>query len=154
MTDATRIAELATLIRVLKREVAELEPRIVSVKAQLAASEAELLNLQPARQPKAEPDEPNNVDESGLRTDGPTVQEYVDHGFLASGYPPKGYASRSTPEEVAAAIAAQEHTAGNVAQESALTPPAGENLDPSQSTETSSASDADQAPAPHDEAQA
>ncbi|MBX5238629.1 hypothetical protein [Rhizobium sp. NLR22b] len=42
-----------------------------------------------------------------LRQDGPTVEEYVAAGYSASVYPPKGYASRSTPEEIAAAIAAQ-----------------------------------------------
>lgn len=42
-----------------------------------------------------------------LRQDGPTVGEYVEAGYPASAYPPKGYASRSTPEEIAAAIAAQ-----------------------------------------------
>jgi|SRR5882757_7843706 len=47
-----RIIELATLIRALKREVVDLEPRLVAVKKQLEDSEAELLELQPARQPK------------------------------------------------------------------------------------------------------
>ena len=43
----------------------------------------------------------------GLRLDGPTVAEYVKAGYLAANYPPEGYASRSTEEDVAAAIAAQ-----------------------------------------------
>ncbi|OYY60772.1 MAG: hypothetical protein B7Y61_23070 [Rhizobiales bacterium 35-66-30] len=47
----------------------------------------------------------------GLRHDGPTVAEYVAAGYLASNYPPLGYASRSTEEEIAAAVAAQ--TSGN-----------------------------------------
>jgi hypothetical protein len=37
-----------------------------------------------------------------LKQDGPTVAEYVAAGYPASQYPPKGYASRSTPEEIAA----------------------------------------------------
>lgn len=41
----------------------------------------------------------------GQREDGPTVAEYVAAGYLAENYPPTGYASRSTPEEIAAAIA-------------------------------------------------
>lgn len=41
------------------------------------------------------------------REDGPTVAEYVAAGYLASNYPPSGYASLSTPDEIAAAIAAQ-----------------------------------------------
>jgi hypothetical protein len=47
------------------------------------------------------------ADENGLRTDGPTVAEYVEAGYQASNYPPNGYASRSTAEEIEAAIAAQ-----------------------------------------------
>lgn len=137
MTDATRIAELATLIRVLKREVAELEPRIVSVKAQLAASEAELLNLQPARQPKADVAEAA-ADANQTETAQPDPAD-VPH------------AEPLAPEDGV--------------QASTLTPPAGENLDPSQSTETSTEADpagtvaqpaqeADKAPAAHDEAKA
>jgi hypothetical protein len=47
------------------------------------------------------------ADENGLRTDGPTVAEYVEAGYQAGNYPPTGYASRSTAEEIDAAIAAQ-----------------------------------------------
>lgn len=42
-----------------------------------------------------------------LRTDGPTVAEYVERGYQATAYPPAGYASRSTADEIAAAIEAQ-----------------------------------------------
>lgn len=41
------------------------------------------------------------------RENGPTVAEYVAAGYLAVNYPPGGYASVSTDEEVAEAIAAQ-----------------------------------------------
>ena len=44
---------------------------------------------------------------SGLREDGPTVAEFVAAGYQASGYPPEGYASRSTREEIDAAMTAQ-----------------------------------------------
>lgn len=47
------------------------------------------------------------ADENGLRTDGPTVAEYVEAGYQASNYPPVGYAARSTAEEIDAAIASQ-----------------------------------------------
>jgi hypothetical protein len=43
-----------------------------------------------------------------IRTDGPTIAEFVAAGYPAKNYPPAGYASKSTPEEIAAAIAAQE----------------------------------------------
>lgn len=43
-----------------------------------------------------------------LRDDGPTVAEFVKAGYLASNYPPEGYAARSTPEEIAVAIDAEE----------------------------------------------
>lgn len=42
-----------------------------------------------------------------LLDDGPTVEEFVAAGYPAANYPPKGYASRSTKEEIAAAIAAE-----------------------------------------------
>lgn len=38
---------------------------------------------------------------------GPTVEEYVAAGYDAEKYPPTGYESRSTPEQIAAAIEAQ-----------------------------------------------
>lgn len=43
----------------------------------------------------------------GLRFDGPTIAEYVAAGYQASNYPPQGYVSRSSDEEIAAALAAQ-----------------------------------------------
>lgn len=52
-------------------------------------------------------DDKQHVDPDGLRLDGPTVDEYVKAGYVARNYPPRGYASRSTEEEIAAAIAAQ-----------------------------------------------
>lgn len=48
------------------------------------------------------------ADADGLRLDGPTVAEYVAAGYKASAYPPEGYASRSTPEEVADALNAEQ----------------------------------------------
>jgi hypothetical protein len=56
------------------------------------------------------------ADENGLRTDGPTVAEYVEAGYQASNYPPVGYASRSTAEEIEAAIAAQKPEADSDAE--------------------------------------
>lgn len=44
---------------------------------------------------------------SGLRDDGPTVAEWVEAGYLAANYPPDGYASRSSQEEIDAAIELQ-----------------------------------------------
>lgn len=61
-----------------------------------------------ARSPKKpQPEVPQTDVPQPLRTDGPTVAEFVAAGFLASEYPPQGYAARSTPEEIAAAIGAQ-----------------------------------------------
>lgn len=42
-----------------------------------------------------------------LRQDGPTIADYVAAGYKASSYPPHGYVSRSTPEEIAVAVAAE-----------------------------------------------
>lgn len=52
--------------------------------------------------------------EPTLRPDGPTVAEYVAAGYLASNYPPSGFVPRSTPEEIAAAIAAQQGEAAGL----------------------------------------
>lgn len=46
--------------------------------------------------------------EDFAQADGPTIEEYVAAGYDASNYPPDGYASRSTDEEILAAIEAQE----------------------------------------------
>lgn len=48
-----------------------------------------------------------NVPGEELRTDGPTVAEFVEAGYRASNYPPFGYASCSTDDEIAKAIAEQ-----------------------------------------------
>jgi hypothetical protein len=50
---------------------------------------------------------------------GPTVAEYVAAGYPAETYPPAGYESRSTPEEIAAAIEAQKAAAEAAAAEKA-----------------------------------
>lgn len=42
-----------------------------------------------------------------LSGSGPTVAQFVAAGYLAKDYPPEGYASRSTPEEIAQAISDQ-----------------------------------------------
>lgn len=75
------------------------EPHPVSPerKAELVAAGFTIIDAVFA--PKGEPD--------ALRDDGPTVEEYVSAGYQAVNYPPSGYASRSTPEEIEAAIAAQ-----------------------------------------------
>jgi hypothetical protein len=44
---------------------------------------------------------------SALRGDGPTVAEFVEAGYQASGYPPEGYSSRGAQEEIDAAMTAQ-----------------------------------------------
>ncbi|HEV2155409.1 hypothetical protein [Bradyrhizobium sp.] len=46
--------------------------------------------------------------EGVVRQDGPTVSEWVAAGYAADAYPPTGYASKSTQEEIDAAIAQQE----------------------------------------------
>ncbi|WP_019170674.1 hypothetical protein [Pseudaminobacter salicylatoxidans] len=81
------------------------EPHPVSPerKAELLAAGFKIIDAQFDPRPKA-----NGEDGDKLREDGPTVGEYVDAGYLAKNYPPEGYASRSTPEEIAAAIAAQD----------------------------------------------
>jgi len=41
------------------------------------------------------------------RLDGPTIAEWVDAGYPASKYPPKGFAPQSSAEEIAEAIEAE-----------------------------------------------
>jgi hypothetical protein len=40
-----------------------------------------------------------------LKDNGPTLEEYMKHGYKASTYPPAGYVSKSSKEEIDAAIA-------------------------------------------------
>lgn len=47
----------------------------------------------------------------GPRQDGPTVAEFVAAGYKASNYPPEGYAPRSTVEEIAEALKAEQDAA-------------------------------------------
>lgn len=51
-------------------------------------------------------------DPDKLREDGPTVAEYVKAGYSAMKYPPNGYVSKSTPEEIHAARVAEDPTYG------------------------------------------
>lgn len=44
---------------------------------------------------------------SELKQDGPTVEAWVEAGYRASNYPPRGYESKSSAAEIEAAIAAQ-----------------------------------------------
>ena len=53
---------------------------------------------------------PNQLDANGLKLDGPTIAEFVEAGYLAVNYPPEGYASRSSQEEIDAAIETQKET--------------------------------------------
>ena len=44
---------------------------------------------------------------TGLKLDGPTIAEFVEAGYLATNYPPEGYASRSSQDEIGLAVQAQ-----------------------------------------------
>lgn len=52
----------------------------------------------------------NQLDANGLKLDGPTIAEFVAASYPAVNYPPEGYASRSSQEEIDAAIDAQKET--------------------------------------------
>lgn len=43
------------------------------------------------------------LDANGKKVDGPTVAQFVAAGYNPANYPPAGYASRSTDDEIAAA---------------------------------------------------
>ena len=53
---------------------------------------------------------PSQLDANGLKLDGPTIADFLVAGYLAVNYPPEGYASRSSQEEIDAAIEAQKET--------------------------------------------
>ena len=53
---------------------------------------------------------PNQLDPNGLKLDGPTIAEFLAASYLAVNYPPEGYASRSSQEEIDAAIDAQKES--------------------------------------------
>jgi hypothetical protein len=60
--------------------------------------EADLAAQETAEHGAKQPEAP----EGKLKEDGPTIAEWVAAGYSADAYPPSGYASRSTPEEIAA----------------------------------------------------
>lgn len=63
-----------------------------------------------------EPEKPAIVlNEAGLRTDGPTLPQFVEAGYLAENYPPKGYTDKRTDEELAEALKAKNALAGSSA---------------------------------------
>lgn len=65
-----------------------------------------------------------------LKKDGPTVAEFVKAGYLAKNYPPSGYASKSTAEEIADAIKADEAAATAKARSPESVKAALDKLDP------------------------
>ena len=52
----------------------------------------------------------SQLDANGLKLDGPTIAEFVAAGYPAVNYPPEGYASRSSQEEIDSAIEAEKET--------------------------------------------
>ncbi|MEI5996817.1 hypothetical protein H3V53_06265 [Paraburkholderia bengalensis] len=94
-TDAATALEAAN--------AAEVEQENAALQAQIDATKAKLDGR------KAKKQAADGAD--ALRTDGPTVAEYVAAGYQAVNYPPQGYASRSTAEEIAAAVKAQAEAA-------------------------------------------
>lgn len=90
-----------------------------SYRRRLMASVAGAAAAGALSQPAAESPEPAREPETKsdaltLKQDGPTVEEWVLAGYAAEHYPPHGYASRSTEEEIQAAITAQKDAASHV----------------------------------------
>lgn len=69
---------------------------------------AEILRLRVSEGQSTDAKAPQEKKLSELKQDGPTIEEWVLAGYAAKGYPPHGYASRSTDAEIQAAIAAQD----------------------------------------------
>ena len=57
--------------------------------------------------PKEEAELTAPKEETALKQDGPTIEAWVAAGYKASKYPPAGYVSKSSKEEIDAAIAAE-----------------------------------------------
>lgn len=55
------------------------------------------------------------LNEAGLRTDGPTLPEFIAAGYLAENYPPQGYTDKRTDAELAEALKAKNALAGSSA---------------------------------------
>lgn len=49
-----------------------------------------------------------------LRTDGPTLAEYIAAGYSKESYPPEGYAAKADPAEAALAEKAKQHLEASV----------------------------------------
>lgn len=80
------------------------EAKLEKDKAQVDDDEAKLKADEAQRQEA----EANKAKASELREDGPTIAEFCAAGYSAHGYPPAGFKSRSSDDEILAAIEAQE----------------------------------------------
>jgi hypothetical protein len=69
------------------------EKRLTAAHEVLGKAEGDLVGVHTTKQVIA-----------GEKWDGPTVEEFVERGYSAKNYPPPGYASRSTPEAIKAAV--------------------------------------------------
>ena len=90
---------------------AQLKTDLEAAKAKTDAADAKHLELLRQEQAKASAAFPFTSDaaaKADLRTDGPTVAEYVAAGYSPRSYPPGGYAPKSTAEEITAAVAAED----------------------------------------------
>lgn len=63
-----------------------------------ATGSAAISEAAPDGQSQLEPEVAKGV---SLRTDGPTLPEYIAYGYKAESYPPPGYADKRTPEQIA-----------------------------------------------------
>ena len=91
-TDPTEVAVLAGRIIELKNEVAAAAPASSSkAEAPPVPAQAPKSAFKPATRsvPKSAPAP------AALRTDGPTLAEYVAAGYSAANYPPSGYAAKA-----------------------------------------------------------
>lgn len=84
------------LIRTHEGKVVEAGPGVsgslvVAAGSQIREDLAIELGLMPG---KGMPRQPGNMDSEGLRTDGPTIEEWVKAGYPADNYPPRGYAEK------------------------------------------------------------
>lgn len=88
-----------------------------SYRRRLTASLVGAVEAGAVSQPAEILDAPAGKKAKALKQDGPTVEEWVEAGYDAAAYPPKGYAAKSSDAEIEAAIAKQKAAKSHVSED-------------------------------------
>lgn len=105
----TMARQAAENLRVARENVENAERISVAANTALADARQRLANQPPIVGGSAN-DNLESVQSDKLRDDGPTVQDFVKAGYSARNYPPKGFASKSSADEINVLVAAEDLT--------------------------------------------